>query len=354
MLENTLEYYFSDGRHITFNDYLIDTNGNVSSLKSGQLNTAKHGKYHRVTVKDSGKSYTIQIGRAIASTFLGQPPTSYHTADHIDRNPENDTLDNICWLDKSGQSKNREMPGKLQSALIVVKDGVEKSVKEWMEHLKYENNLYDKNYTCGMIKQYAIRKQHGFMYKEYPDLPGEIWKLIDKSKNSKGAYWEISNMNRVKFVTTNAKNVIESRNIGTNGAYPTIRINKKSFLCHHLVFEAFFPDEYASMKTDDIILHKNDDKFDFRPQMLRIGSASENSLDAYNNGKRDGGMTSRTKCVSYLNGILEKEYDSQSDAEKYLKSIGYIKASQRSINTALKQSLSGYIKFRYDRTWEYI
>lgn len=354
MVENTLEYYFDDGRHIMFNDYLIDTTGNVSSLKYGKLNIAKNGKYSRVTVKVGGKSYTIQVGRAIASTFLGRPPTLKHTADHNDRNPANDTFDNICWLDKTGQSKNREMPGKLQTALVVVKDGVERSVKEWAEHLKDEINLYGKKYTCGMIKQYATRKQHGFMYKEYPDLPGEIWKLIEKSKNSKGAYWEISNMNRVKFVTTNAKNVIEGKDIGTNGMYPVIRINKKSFLCHHLVFEAFFPDEYALMKTDEIILHKNDDKRDFRPQMLRIGTAPENSLDAYNNGKRDGGMTSRTKCVSYLNGILEKEYDSQSDAERYLKSIGYDKADQGSINTALRKSLSGDVKFRYDRTWEYI
>lgn len=354
MIRNTLEYYFGDGRHIIFNDYIIDTNGTVSSLKYNQLNRPKYNKYNTVTVRDSGKQYKIQVGRAIASTFLGRPPTSEHTADHIDRNPKNDTLNNIRWLNKSGQSKNREMPGKLQNALIVVKDGVEKSIKEWVEHLKNENNVYGKKYTCGMIKQYATRKQHGFMYKEYPDLPDEIWKLIEKSKNSKGAYWEISNMNRVKFVTTHAKNVIEGRNIGTNGMYPVIKINRKSFLCHHLVFEAFFPDEYASMKTDEIILHKNDDKMDFRPQMLRIGSASENLLDAYNNGRRDGGMSSRTKCVSYLNGILEKEYDSQADAERYLKSIGYIKANQGSINTALKKSLSGYIKFRYDRTWEYI
>jgi len=56
------------------------------------------------------------------------------------------------------------------------------------------------------------------------------------------------------------------------------------------------------------------------------------------------------KCVSYLQGIIEKEHESQHDAAKYLKSKGHPKASEGNICIAL----SGIYRTAYDRTWEKI
>lgn len=59
-----------------------------------------------------------------------------------------------------------------------------------------------------------------------------------------------------------------------------------------------------------MVLHEDDDKLDFRPHKLRLGTSSQNSRDAYNNGKQ----SERVKCASYIDGVLEKEHLSQSDA----------------------------------------
>ena len=196
-----------------------------------------------------------------------------------------------------------------------------------------------------MIQHYAQRKQHGFAYKEYPDLPGEIWKEIMYSKTTRGR-WKISNMNRVKYITKYAENIFSGERLGLRNGYPFITLG----LCHIIAFKTFFPEEYALMQTGDIILHENDDRLDFRPHKLRIGTRSDNMNDAHNNGCYDDTQRARQKCASYVEGIFEKEHDSQSYAVKYLKSIGYKKATQGKISMAL----SGYRNTSYGRTWKLI
>jgi len=126
--------------------------------------------------------------------------------------------------------------------------------------------------------------------------------------------------------------------------YPRIVLGQ----CHVLAFAAFFPEEYAAKKPEEIILHQNDDKLDFRPHMLRIGTKSENMIDAHDNGCHDGTKTARVKCASYVNGEFEKEHDSKSDAVRYLKSIGFSRADERNIN----KMLSDERQTAYKRTWK--
>jgi hypothetical protein len=346
-----LDYYFTNGSYVKFHRYTIDTFGVVRNIETGETMKSRKTKgYNRCNVtEDTGKQRSIFIGRAIASTFYGKPPTLDHTADHKDRNPINDTLENIRWLDQSGQKYNRDMPETNKSACIILKDGIEKTRKEWADYLnsRGEKNPYGRDYTMIMINHYAERKQHGFAYKEYPNLPGEIWKEIMESRNIKGR-WEISNMNRVKYISKCAQNVLSGDRLRLDNEYPTIVINKKNWGCHILAFMMFFPEEYAAKKPEEIILHKNDDKLDFRPHMLRIGTHSENGIDAHDNGCHDGTKTTRMKCASYVNGEFEKEHESQTDAAKYLKTIGYDRASDRGIGRALRSVQ----KTAYERTWK--
>jgi len=348
---STLDYYCEDGSYVNFNKYTIDTDGVVRNKKTTKIiQTHKSGKYNRCGVLDNdGKTYNILIARVIASTFLGPPPTLTHTADHKNKNRDDDTLDNIRWLCKSEQSKNRVIPETLKNALIIVKDANNKTANDWVEYLKEQQNHMGRQYTISMITKYAQNKQHGFSYKEYPDLPDEIWKEVVGSKNGRGGRWEISNMNRMKYITKYAINVLSGERIGLNDAgYPIVVINGKQLKCHILSFMTFYPEEYANKKSNEMVLHEDDDKLDFRPHKLRLGTPSENTKDAYENGKYDGKKTSRMKCVSYIHGELEKEHDSQRDAVSYLKSLGFEKASKGSICDAL----SGKLKTVYGRTWK--
>jgi hypothetical protein len=56
--------------------------------------------------------------------------------------------------------------------------------------------------------------------------------------------------------------------------------------------------------------------------------------------------------MSYIDGVYELMHDSQEDAVKYLKSIGYDKVSKSEISKALNDKRKS--DFAYDRTWEKI
>ncbi|AGE54413.1 hypothetical protein PBCVIL52s1_872L [Paramecium bursaria Chlorella virus IL-5-2s1] len=340
----TLDYYFDDGRHIVFDKYTIDTFGIIRNMNNKEMSVTTE-EYCYCSVYKDEKQYTIRINRAIASTFLGPPPSIAHTADHIDRNPTNNHLDNIRWLCKNGQSANRLMPETNKSSFIIVKDNIEKTVKEWIDHLKDNNTPYGNSYTKSVIEHYAQRKQHGFSYKVFEDLPGERWKIIPGTLKSKN-HWEMSNKSRVKQVTTHASNVLDATQMHKTNGYPSIYINRKQQYAHIMCFYTFFPDEYSSKKPNEIILHKYDDKLDFRPENLRLGTHSQNRLDAYDNGRFDNAKIARQKCVSYINGVEEKEHESLSDAVRYLREKGYPKASQSNISSVIGTDIT-----RYGRTW---
>ncbi|AGE48756.1 hypothetical protein PBCVAP110A_259R [Paramecium bursaria Chlorella virus AP110A] len=345
----TLEYYYKNGRHVIFDKYIIDTTGNnIINKKSGkEINyTLNTDGYYNASVRDNdGKQCNISIARAVASTFLGKPPTLEHTADHIISNQKsNNDVSNIRWLCKIGQINNRTVPETLKSAFVIVKGDMEMTANEWVEHLKDIINPFGKKYTVAMINHYAQRKQHGFLYKEYPDLEGEVWKRVKNSESIKG-HWEISNKSRMKYVTKHASNVCSGEQLGLISGYPFVKINNKNKRCHLLAFEAFYPDVPRGELS---VLHKHDNKFDFNPEHLRLGTQAENVKDAYDNGKRDGAKTARMKCASYINGILEKEFESQEDAAEYLRDNGHKKAGHSNISSAL----SNFRKSAYGRTWK--
>jgi len=102
-----------------------------------------------------------------------------------------------------------------------------------------------------------------------------------------------------------------------------------------------------------MVLHEDDDKEDFRPHKLRLGTASENQKDAHDNEKYDSTKSARKKCASYIDGELEKDdYTSLTDAAEYLKTKGYPKASQNKISMALSDKYKS--NMAYGRTWQKI
>jgi hypothetical protein len=242
-------------------------------------------------------------------------------------------------------------PKTFKTAFLVIRDDVEKTLADWEDHLKGHRNHLGREYTRGMIAKYAQQKKYGFSYKKYPDLPGEVWKRVKDSETKQG-YWQISDNNRIKYITNFAENVISGDRLGlTSQGYPKINVNGKKWKCHVLVFSTFFPDEYANRKLDELVLHEDDDKMDFRPHKLRLGTQSDNMKDAHNNGCYEGAKSERMKCASYINGVFEKEYESQSDACRYLKQIGLKKSICSSIGQALHAYKEGKNIKRYGRTW---
>ena len=351
----TLEYYFEDKTHITFEKYTIDTLGIIKHKISGKTPSYGKGKYNKCgVVDDDGNRRGIRVARAVASTFLGKPPTPAHTADHIEsKQKKNDALTNIRWNDQPGQKNNRIMPETNKSAIIVVKDGIEKTVNEWVVHMNATKSPEAREITKSMIEGYVQRKTRGFAYKVYPDLEGEEWKEIEGSKNKRGR-WEISNMNRVKYITNiGTENVLWGEQLGRINGYPIVKINQKIWSCHILAFMAFHEELWSAKESEEMVCHEDDNREDFRPHKLRLGTGSDNMKDSHVNGKRDGTKTARKKCASYINGVLEKDdYTSLTDAAEYLKTKGHPKAVQSYISMALSDNYK--YKMAYGRTWQKI
>lgn len=348
-----LEYYYEDGRHVVFDKYEIDMFGGIYNKKTKRrLLYTKQGEYNMIGVlNNDGKQRNIRVSRAVISTFGGRPPTLDHSTEHIDcTNKDNDIVCELTWMDPSGQKRNRSMPGGQLSSYIIVRNDIEMTAKEWIRHLSNQKNPYDKNYTERMISMYAIRKQNGFSYKVYDNLPDETWYKVMNSQNKTG-HWEISDQNRIARVSKHARNVIDSTRFGFDKKYPIIGINGKIRLLHDVAFQTYYPELYNTKLPHEMILHKLDDKLDFRPHMLYIGDASTNGKDSHDNGCVIGTKTSRKPCCSYVNGVFEKLHKSQEDAVKYLKSIGYDKTSKSGVNQAMIAFEENKSITRYDRTW---
>lgn len=348
-----LEYYYNDGQHVIFDKYEIDMFGGIYNKKTDKrLNYYKIGNYDMTGLCDSsGKQRSIFVARAMVSTFHGRPPTIKHSTEHIDcTNKNNNIISELTWIDPSGQNKNRIQPEKLLIAYIIVRDDVEMTAKEWIKHLNDEKNTMGREYTESMILYYAQNKRYGFSYKVYENLVNEIWYKVVGSENKKG-HWEISNQNRIARVSKHVRNVIDNTRFWFNNKHPAIRINGQLRLLHEVAFETYYPKEYAAKKPDEMILHKFDDKLDFRPHMLYIGNASKNQKDSHDNGCRDGTKTARMSCCSYINGVFEKLHESQDAAAKHLKTIGYLNASSSAIGKAIKALKKDKIFTKYGRTW---
>jgi hypothetical protein len=290
----------------------------------------------------------------MVSTFLGKPLTLDHSAEHIDsKNKNNDIISELTWIDHSGQNKNRNDPEVNLCAYVIVRNSLEMTAKEWVKYLSDEKTFTGRKYTESVIRSYAKRMTNGFSYKVYDDLPDEKWYKVINSENKMGR-WEISDHNRIAYVSKFARNVIDANRFGFTGKYPKIAINGKNRRLHDVAFESYYPEEYASKKPGEIILHQFDNKLDFRPHVLRIGTRSENAKDSHDNGRYDGTKSARVPCCSYIDGVFERRHESEDVAAKYLRINGYPNASNKNISRALKALQQNKVSVTYDRTWTFI
>ena len=161
-LELPLKYDFIDGRHIDFDDLTIDFVGIVRN-SDGDVRESRINEngYEVICASKDGKRYCLLVARAFASTFFGHPPTLAHTSDHGNRNRRDNHIDNISWKTPSEQSQNQDRPETLRSALIVIHDGTEMTINEWVEYLKDEKTPYENLYTNTLIQYNSQKKKFG-------------------------------------------------------------------------------------------------------------------------------------------------------------------------------------------------
>jgi len=79
------------------------------------LKTIRHRDgYEKVNLYVDGRSRTFHVHTLIALTFLGPRP-AYQVIDHIDRNHQNNSVENLRYLTITESNKNRGRLGKGKS-----------------------------------------------------------------------------------------------------------------------------------------------------------------------------------------------------------------------------------------------
>jgi hypothetical protein len=117
--------------------YSISNLGEVRNNKTDRImkhNIHKNG-YHLIGLCQNGKRKCYAIHRIIAQAFL-ENPQNLLTVDHIDRNKDNTTLENLRWASHSEQNINQSKRKNCTSQHI----GVywDKASAKWRAHISIE------------------------------------------------------------------------------------------------------------------------------------------------------------------------------------------------------------------------
>ena len=128
-----LKYFFKNGTVIETDKYTIDNIGFVRYAgREDGPKIDRVGNYAHIKISHNNKRYKLHIARIIASTFIGPPPDAEYTADHKNRNRDDNHKDNIRWFTASSQRSNQVRSDTRNDALIVIKGDDEMISKEWL------------------------------------------------------------------------------------------------------------------------------------------------------------------------------------------------------------------------------
>jgi hypothetical protein len=131
-----------------FENYLIFEDGRVYSKKSKKFlkshPNGMGGGYLRVGLWKDGKNEPFKIHRLIGLHYIPNPH-NYPCIDHIDRNRQNNSIDNLRWVNNQMNSQNRD---------------VHKNNK-----LQIKNISYDKSRGRYMFQKIVKGKKHSKRFK---------------------------------------------------------------------------------------------------------------------------------------------------------------------------------------------
>ena len=118
--------------------YQISTLGRIKGFQTGERilcpGKTKRGYFMTVLCKE-GNRRTYHIHRLVALTFLPNPENK-PTLDHINRDKEDNRLENLRWASLSEQQINKHSPNDDTNQRHITKDGL-----RWRVHIQRYNQI---------------------------------------------------------------------------------------------------------------------------------------------------------------------------------------------------------------------
>lgn len=178
-----------------FEDYLINTKGEIYSIKSNKILKWKYNKangYYSIILSKQGKTKTFYIHRLVAQTFLDNP-YNLPQVNHKDGNKQNNSVENLEWCNQShnmchafdnGLAPRHTKKRDNQAPLNAKKGGIKqrKSVAVYdlsgklfmiKEGIKNNNHCCERIAYKGMMYRYVDRlaQRYGYIPIVIPPFP---------------------------------------------------------------------------------------------------------------------------------------------------------------------------------------
>lgn len=154
--------------------YFIDENGNIWSQKSKKFLKQQPDKdgYLQVSLSKQGKVKRFFVHRLVAESFLEKPESKeFLTVDHINRNRQDNRIENLRWATFKIQLENKDFSD-LKKTLGI---GVWLCDKDTHERLKHFDSIKDcakylgnvnKNVRIGKVLKHQAKSAYGYFYQE--------------------------------------------------------------------------------------------------------------------------------------------------------------------------------------------
>ena len=159
-----------------YDNYEVSNMGNVRNKKTGLiLKQALRNGYYCVGFSNNGNKKGFLVHRLIALHFIPNP-LNKELVDHIDRNPLNNSINNLRWATPSENNMNKSILKNNKST----KTGVyyDKHINRWLVKM-YINGIQKHigNYLNFEDAVIARKEQENIHHKEFQAFQNEIDRL---------------------------------------------------------------------------------------------------------------------------------------------------------------------------------
>lgn len=253
--------------------YEISSLGRVRNYKTQKVlaSTKQTDGYERIRIHTLKKTYYIH--RLVAQHFIDNPH-NLATIDHIDRQKNNNNMNNLRWASSKMQSNNIEKRGRLKRKIARINDSTNEIITIYDSISDAVNDVPGSDHRLISAVCRKKRTRHmGFKwtYVDTDELEDERWIHMPEFENN--VY--ISNCGRIRFVDGRI-----TKGSLSNG-YRRVHLRKidsyKHYLVHRLVAKYFI----ENPNNDPIINHIDTNKSNNNIDNLEWCTHSENTSHYY-------------------------------------------------------------------------